>query len=192
MPAYPQPTIESARLVLRPMVESDAPDLARLAGAKEVARTTLRIPHPYEEPAARDYITRVRGMWENDSAMVFAIVERMSNRFTGAVGLVLTPEHRRAEMGYWIGVPYWGNGYASEAAARVLRFAFEDLNLERVTACAFASNPASCRVLEKVGMTREGLLRRHLLKWGEFQDDVLFGILRDELDLGAKRPSPLT
>ena len=95
-------------------------------------------------------------------------------------GLVLRREHNRAELGYWIGVPYWNHGYATEAASTVLRYAFETMDLHRVYAFHFTTNPASGRVLEKIGMTHEGTRRGHTLKWGEYLDNEAYGILRDE------------
>ncbi|HEX7708287.1 MAG TPA: GNAT family protein, partial [Thermoanaerobaculia bacterium] len=85
-----------------------------------------------------------------------------------------------AELGYWVGVPFWGRGYASEAAAEVIRFGFEDCGMHRIYGCHYARNPASGRILEKVGMTREGTFRQHILKWGEYLDVVYYGLLREE------------
>jgi RimJ/RimL family protein N-acetyltransferase len=89
-------------------------------------------------------------------------------------------EHSQAEMGFWIGVQSWGKGYATEAARRVVRYAFEELKLNRVYAHHMVRNPASGRVLEKVGLKREGLLRQRVRKWGVFEDVVLLAILHDD------------
>jgi RimJ/RimL family protein N-acetyltransferase len=83
-------------------------------------------------------------------------------------------------LGYWIGVPYWGNGYATEAGRAVLDHGFGELGLNRVYAHCFARNPASRRVLEKLGMRHEGTRRRHTLKWGEYLDEEEFGILASD------------
>jgi [ribosomal protein S5]-alanine N-acetyltransferase len=98
----------------------------------------------------------------------------------GAVGLRINPEHRHAEIGYWIGRPYWGHGYASEAATVVVGYGFEQLGLNRIFAKHFATNPASGRVMQKIGMRYEGRNRGHILKWGEFLDDEVYGVLADE------------
>jgi RimJ/RimL family protein N-acetyltransferase len=102
----------------------------------------------------------------------------------GAMGLVIKGEGI-AEIGYWIGVPYWNRGYASEAAAEIVRYGFEECGMDRIFACHFQRNPASGRVLQKVGMQYEGTLRRHLVKWGERIDLAFYGILREEWE--AKR-----
>ena len=98
----------------------------------------------------------------------------------GAIGLRIANANRHAEVGYWVGKEWWGNGFASEAGTELVRFAFEVLGLHRVMARHFASNPASGRVMQKIGMKQEGTLRQHFLKWGRFEDIVFYGILAGE------------
>jgi [ribosomal protein S5]-alanine N-acetyltransferase len=167
--------IETTRLKLRPFEPSDIPQLVSLIGAREVAATTLRIPHPYTEEDARAFLA----MPPSDEA-TFAIVLRDADRLCGGMGLRVEEEHRRAELGYWIGVPYWGNGYATEAGLAVLRFGFQQLGLNRIFASHFRHNPASGKVLTKLGMRHEGCLRQHLRKWGTSVDSEVYGILREE------------
>ena len=166
--------LETERLVLRPFTLADAPALQRLAGAREVAYNTLLIPHPYPDGAAEQWISKPRT--END--LVFAITLRESGELTGGMGLTVNPDHRRAEIGYYIGVAYWGRGYATEAGRAVIRYAFEGLRVNRVYAEHFSRNPASGRVLQKLGMRHEGSLRQHMVKWGEPIDVELYGIVR--------------
>lgn len=87
-------------------------------------------------------------------------------KLVGAIGLGLQQDHDRAEMGYWIAVPHWNNGFTTEAARRVIDFGFEALTLERIFAQHFATNPASGRVMMKAGMHYEGSLRHHIKKNG--------------------------
>jgi RimJ/RimL family protein N-acetyltransferase len=169
--------LTTERLVLRPPDLADAPAIQQLAGAREVALNTLLIPHPYPEGAAEAWLGRPRS--ENDN--VFILTLRGSGEIVGVMGLHVDPDHKRAEIGYWIGVPYWNRGYATEAARAVVRFAFEELGLNRVFAEVFARNPASARVLQKVGMRHEGTPRRHVVKWGEAIDVEMYGMLREEL-----------
>ena len=98
----------------------------------------------------------------------------------GVIGLHVKSRDRVAELGYWIGVPYWGRGYATEAARAVMSHGFEDLGLNRIYAGYFARNNASGNIMRKLGMTHEGTLRQHHCKWGEFVDVVMYGILADE------------
>ena len=143
-----------------------------------MAATTLRIPHPYTESDARDFIAATQEDFSSGSGLRLGIVLRASDTLCGGVGLRIKADHRRAELGYWIGVPYWGNGYATEAARAVVKYGFETLGLHRIFASHFANNPASARVLRKIGMRHEGSLRAHILKWGEFLDLEMYGMVR--------------
>ncbi len=169
--------IETERLVLRRFRLEDAPEVQRLAGAREVAAGTLEIPHPYPDGAAEGWIS---GQPSEDS-LTFAVERKEDGALVGAIGLRLEREHDRAELGYWIGVPYWGRGYATEAGRAIVRHGFEAEGLNRIYAFHFSNNPASGRVLQKIGMTYEGSRRSHTLKWGEYLDNEGYGILRAEL-----------
>jgi [ribosomal protein S5]-alanine N-acetyltransferase len=175
------PTLRTARLVLRPLETTDAPAIQRLAGEREIALNTLVIPHPYPDGVAEAWIEEQKQQGELDRMYNFAIDD---GGLIGIAGLTMKGE-RIAELGYWIGVPFWGRGYASEAAAEVIRFGFEDCGMHRIFACHYARNPASGRILQKVAMTREGTLRQHILKWGEFLDVVYYGLLREEWEAAA-------
>jgi len=175
-----QPTLRTARLALRPLSMKDAPEVARLAGAPEVADTTLRIPHPYREADAESWIRTHGEEFAKGYLAVFGIERRRPKTLVGAIELDLEPVHRRGELGYWIGTPYWGLGYATEAALEMLRYGFEDLRLRRIVADHFLRNPASGRVMKKIGMAPEGRLRQHVLKGEAFEDLEMYGILREE------------
>jgi RimJ/RimL family protein N-acetyltransferase len=167
--------IAGTRLVLRPFGTGDAPEVQRLASAPEIAATTLGIPHPYPDGAAEEWIERQ----EADPAMHhFAITLRDSEGLIGAIGLDVEDRHDRAELGYWVGVPYWGNGYATEAARMVVTYAFDTLHLHRVYAFHFTNNPASGAVLRKIGMTHEGTRRGHTRKGDAYLDSDGYAILR--------------
>jgi [ribosomal protein S5]-alanine N-acetyltransferase len=181
MPRPPaQPILPTERLVLRPFDMRDAPEVRRLAGAHEIADTTLHIPHPYGEGIAEGWIGSHASLYESGQMVTFAVTEADTQALVGAIGLGIVEEHARAELGYWFGAPYWGRGYATEAAAEILRFGFDDLELHRIFASHFVRNPASGRVLRKVGMLREGKLRQHVRKWGVFEDLETFAIVVDE------------
>ena len=168
--------LETARLILRPYNERDIPELLPLIGSREVAATTLRIPHPYTEQDARNFLISIQG----EDEVRLAITLRADGRLIGGAGLRLNSPHRHAELGYWLGVPYWGKGYATEAARAMLRYGFEKLDLHRIFATHFKSNPASGNILKKIGMRYEGCQRGHALKWGQFVDSEMYGILRHE------------
>ncbi|HHW95861.1 MAG: GNAT family N-acetyltransferase [Myxococcota bacterium] len=176
-----QPVLYTKRLILRPQQLTDIPELVRWAGDFEVADTALNIPHPYNDEAAIQWINYSLESWKNQQQAVFAIEFKYKPGLIGVIGLAsIDYRHRNAEMGYWLGVPFWGQGLATEAAARILAFAFEGLDLDRVYAQYFVRNPASGRILEKIGMQQEGRLRSHVRQWGKPEDLILCGILRTE------------
>lgn len=172
--------LQTKRLLLRPFREEDASEVQRLAGSVEVADTTLLIPHPYPDGAAEGFIASTRADWENGEQCVFAITLISSGELCGSMGLKVSPKHERGELGYWIGTPFWNQGYCTEAARAVLEFAFKKLNLNIVVAHHFVRNPASGRVLQKLGMKYEGRLRQHVKKGERFEDLECYSILKTE------------
>lgn len=171
--------IITERLLLRAFTLEDAGALQRLINTREVALNTLRIPFPYPDGEAERWIsTHDAGREKGDH--IFAVTLQSDKALIGCVGLHAKREHDCAELGYWIGVPYWGSGYATEAAGAVVRFGFETLSLNRIYAMHFARNPQSGRVLQKIGMRHEGSLRQHLKKWDEYVDLECYAILRAE------------
>jgi len=175
----PQPTLRTARLALRPFELTDAAAVQRLAGEREIADTTLTVPHPYLDGMAEAWIATHRELWEKQDHAIFAVTPP-SDGVVGAIGLHLHLAHRRAELGYWIGRPFWNRGYATEAARALITFGFETLQLNRVHASHLTRNPASGRVMTKAGMTFEGILRQHIVKWDRPEDLAEYSILREE------------
>jgi [ribosomal protein S5]-alanine N-acetyltransferase len=176
----PQPTLRTERLLLRPLTLADAPAVKALASAYEVALTTLNIPHPYGDGVAESWIETHAPRYQAGEQATFAIAQRATDQLMGAIGLVMHAEHARAEMGYWLGVPFWNRGYTTEAGRALIRFGFGELGLNRIYATYLTRNPASGRVMEKLGMRYEGELRQHVRKWGAFEDLKLCGILAAE------------
>lgn len=177
----PRPTITTERLVLRPFAPADAPAIQRLASDRAIAESTLLIPHPYPEGAAAEWIA---GHDDASNNHIFAITLREGGGVMGAIGLHVDSNHDRAEIGYWIGVPFWNRGYVTEAAKVIVEYVFNTLNLNRVFAFHFTRNPASGRVLQKIGMNREGTMRQHIVKWGEHVDVDYYGAVRAEWGRG--------
>ncbi|MEZ4768603.1 MAG: GNAT family N-acetyltransferase [Caldilineales bacterium] len=177
-----QPVIETERLVLRPFTLDDAADVQRLAGDPDIADTTLVIPHPYPDGAAESWINTHQERWDNGLGIVCAITLRSSGELIGAISVLsISKQHGHGELGYWVGKPYWNNGYCTEAARGLIRFCFETLGLHRVHAYHFARNPASGRVMAKAGMRYEGTMRQHLRKGDAYEDLPSYGILAGEL-----------
>lgn len=174
------PTLEGPRLRLRPFTTLDAPEVQRLAGERAIADTTAAIPHPYENGMAEAWIATHESEFTEGKGVTWAVVRKEDGVLVGAVSLMAIRAGHQAELGYWIGTPYWSLGYCTEAARLVLRYAFTDLGLWRVHACHFSRNPSSGRVLQKLGLQHEGRRRGHLMKWGRPEDLELYGILKDD------------
>jgi ribosomal-protein-alanine N-acetyltransferase len=173
------PTLRTERLLLRGFTLADAPRVQALAGAREVAATTLTVPHPYEDGIAEAWIANHAAVWEARRNLPLAVTTA-ADGVVGCVSLSLVPEHRHGEIGYWIGLPYWNRGYVTEAARAVLAYGFGELGLHRIVARHFGGNPASGQVMRKLGMRHEGTMRGHMFKWGRFEDVEFYGILEDE------------
>lgn len=177
-----RPTLYTERLILRPHVLDDAKELQRLFGDRAIADTMGNsVPHPYENGMPEDWISQRQESFEKGQTVDFAITHRLEGNIIGGIGFPrLDKLNENAEVGYWIGKPYWNQGYCTEAARAVLRYGFEVLGLNRIYAYHMTRNPASGRVMQKIGMKHEGYLRQHLERWGKFEDCELYGILRSE------------
>jgi RimJ/RimL family protein N-acetyltransferase len=178
---FEQPTLRTERLILRPFTMDDAGEVHAIVSDREIAYNTAHIPHPYPEGMAAEWIERVRARWETGESAVFACTLRGNGELIAAIGLEIEPPHRRAELGYWVDRPYWNGGYATEGARAVVAFGFREMGLNRIQAHHYSRNPASGRVMQKLGMTWEGRQRQHVLKWGVFEDIEMYGILASEL-----------
>jgi 8-oxo-dGTP diphosphatase len=146
------PTLETPRLILRPLTSADAEDVERCVSDWDVARWTASIPHPYPPGAAAEWIA---GFNENPE-VVLGIIDRRTDRVVGCIGLEPGEEAGSGEFGYWIAKPLWGRGYATEALQAYVAYAFRDLALERVIAGAMPANSGSIRVQEKAGFRKIG------------------------------------
>lgn len=147
-----QPALTTARLLLRAFTPADAPAVRALAGDPDVASTTAGIPHPYDEGMAEQWISTHAGQFAGGTGVVYAITARADGALIGAAGLAIDRPSRAAELGYWVGRPFWGKGYATEAASALVGYGFSALGLVEIHAHHMLRNPASGRVLEKVGM----------------------------------------
>ncbi|HYW06915.1 MAG TPA: GNAT family N-acetyltransferase [Longimicrobium sp.] len=170
------PTLRTERLVLRPFAPADAARVRELAGERDVASTTLTIPHPYEEGMAESWIAGHAAAWDERNRLSLAVTHGVDG-VIGAIGLNVAPQHAHAETGYWIGAPYWNRGFATEALGAILAHGFGELGLHRVLARHFPRNPASGQVLRKAGMVHEGIMREHVRRWDRFEDLECYAIL---------------
>lgn len=177
----PPPLLETPRLILRAHEPADAPALAALCNDLDVVRWTSSHPFPYELKHAEEWIANREPEYQAQTASVHGAFLKETGELIGGVGYHnRAPGHQRAELGYLIGKRYWGRGYATEMARCAVRHGFEDLKFTRIYAGVLSGNAASVRVLEKLGLRREGLQRRHINRFGTWHDLELFGLLREE------------
>lgn len=156
--------LQSEHLRLRPFELSDIAAVYALCYDIEVARTTLMIPHPYSIGTAESLIVTNIAAAQHGTRYAYAIENLNNACLYGSVSLLIDKQHSRAELTYWIGRSYWGNGFATEAVQRVIQFGFEILKLQRIWAMAMTKNHASIRVMTHANMQYEGTFRQHVLK----------------------------
>ncbi len=168
-------------VLMRPLTTADSDAIYALVRSKAIAENTF-VPVPYPPEAAEEFTRTRRELWQNDEAYVFGVIERESGRFAGCMGLHPAHEHFRAEVGYWIGEPFWGRGLATEALRLVIAFGFETLKLNRIEAGHFDMNIASGRVMQKANMRYEGLRRQVVWHRDRFRDLHWRVILREEYE----------
>lgn len=176
-----QSTLETTRLILRPLSLADAPLLQGAAGAREIADTMISIPHPYPDGEAEQYIQRQIQNFKAGHSVSFVIERKSEKAFCGVLEIRdIDREHSQAELSFWLTAQVCGQGYMSEALRRMLRFGFKDLDLNRLYAYHMVRNPSSGKVLQKNGFIQEGVLRQRVRKWGVFEDVKIWAILRGD------------
>ncbi|MBJ7556988.1 GNAT family N-acetyltransferase [Marinomonas spartinae] len=144
------PTLESQRIVLRPYQLLDAANVQRLAGDKIIADMTANIPHPYLDGMAEEWISKHEGWFKNREAISLAIQLSKTGEHIGAISITQI-DGACGNLGYWVGVPYWGNGYCTEAAAIMIEYGFYEYGLDLIYARHLPENPASGKVMTKNG-----------------------------------------
>lgn len=175
--------IRTPRLLLNGFSHADAHHVAALAGAYEISRFTLNIPYPYELSSAQQWIASHDTMYTQKSGIVFAVRSPTTMSLIGCVGLNADNCHHRGELGYWIGTEFWNKGYCTEAATAAAQFAFDYFSLNKITSRHLDSNNASGRVMEKLGMKKEGILKHEIYKEGTYHDLHVYGLLKDNLEV---------
>ena len=173
------PTLFTERLTLRELRLSDAAEVASGAGDKRVARYLIQVPSPYPIALACRWIVGRVDWWEAGRGVTYAITLRKAELLVGTVSLRRFARDRRAELGYWLAHREWGKGITTEAARALVAYGFDHLDLARIYAQVLGGNDASARVLDKLGMVREGVKRQHVKKGARRVDVQIYGLLRD-------------
>jgi len=175
------PTLVTKRLKLRQFELSDKKRLKEIANSSEIAGGTF-IPYPYEEEFAEDFIASQFRDYKKGSLINFAVVLQDSDLLIGSMGISINNKLNEGEIGFWIGVDYWGNGYCTEAAKSVLHYGFSIRKLDRIYAFHFRDNDASGRVLHKIGMEIEVIMKNEFWHMGKLKDTVHFGINKSDYE----------
>ena len=177
----PLPVLRTERLLLRPFRPDDGPAVERIAGAFEIADTTLTIPHPYPVGGGAHWISSLATAWEDGTRLTLAVTPGDApDELVAAVGISIDARYAYGELGYWVAVERWGQGIAAEAARALVDFAFKRLGLHRIQARHLVRNAPSGRVMQKLGMRFEGVLRGALRKWDRFEDVAMYGLLASD------------
>jgi ribosomal-protein-alanine N-acetyltransferase len=159
---------------------SDKPALIEHLNDRDIYDRTLRIPYPYTDTNAEEWLSHYAKATEQHGQPAHFAIRTGDDTLIGGCGLndFQMGKSHRAEIGYWLAKPFWGQGIMTAVVQRVCQHAFEDFGLVKITAYVFSPNRASARVLEKCGFQQEGYLRRHFFKEGKFLDARLFALLR--------------
>ncbi|HEV2446342.1 MAG TPA: GNAT family N-acetyltransferase [Candidatus Sulfopaludibacter sp.] len=178
------PVLETPRLVLSPLAERHLERFVTVAGARSIADTTISVPHPLTEADAREWIERAAAESGAGLGAHFAIALRSeAGSLIGYAAIrAIDREHNQAELSFWLADRLAGQGYATEAACAVAGHGFHRLELNRICAYHMVRNPASGRVLAKLGFRQEGCLRQRVRKWGVYEDVLLWAKLRNDGD----------
>lgn len=151
------PELNTRRLKLRKIRVEDVEALVKYANNKKISDRVINIPHPYREPNAVFRISYVHQGFVAGTRYVFAIALKESDEFIGEISLHLGEDKNSAQLGYWVGEPFWNKGIATEAAEAVLKFGFQRLSLDSVYATCHIENPASEQILLKNGVKKRNV-----------------------------------
>jgi RimJ/RimL family protein N-acetyltransferase len=177
--------LETERLILRPLKVEDEETIYQYVKDYDIARWTINIPHPYPRDGAISFIRQATGLMDEGLCYELAILLKSNQEIVGVVSFVkVNKTHRNAELGYWVGKPYWNKGFATEAAMRILEFGFNGLGLERIFSKCFFDNLSSRKVMEKIGMKYEGKFRHEVFKENRFIDMTYYSILKEDWKMG--------
>lgn len=171
------PIIETERLILSKLEEKDIPFIVEYLQHRIYSDLTSNIPYPYTESDARFWLRMSKDAFENNTGYTFGIRNK-EGHIIGAIGLH-DREDDKAELGYWLGIPYWSKGYVTEAAKAIVDFGFNELGFHKIFATHFLHNPASGRIMEKIGMEQEAVLIQEIKKDGEYFDLVRYSIFNN-------------
>jgi len=169
--------IVTKAFTLRPIRQGDGPALTRLINDKTIARNLLTVPYPYTNKDTQEWLAKVRGNRRKKAPTWINFAIEIDGDFAGDISISKITEFK-AEIGYWLGRPYWGKGIMTSVVKEISKFAFQEIGLTRLYAYVFTYNKGSRRVLEKAGFKYEGLLKKNVRKGEKLIDEYLFAKIK--------------
>ncbi len=168
--------LKGTNINLRKLKKSDAESIAKYADDMDIARYTT-LPHPYK--GAEDFIKKTQKDIRKKNGYELGIEHK--GKIIGMMSITnIDHTNKNAEIGYWLGKPFWGRKFMKEAGKIILEFAFKEVGLERVYARVLIPNIASSKLLEKLGFQYEGKQRRAMIRFGEWYDAYTYSLLKEE------------
>jgi [ribosomal protein S5]-alanine N-acetyltransferase len=176
------PTLRSARLILTPLADRHVRQFASIAAKHAIADTTISVPYPLTEDLAREWIAKTVSESRSGRAAHYCIgIGPAPDEMIGYAGLkAIDQNHGEGEISFWLDPDEWGQGYMTEAGDCLLEFGFDVLQLNRICAYHMVRNPASARVLARLGFRQEGRLRERVRKWGVYEDVLVWSRLASD------------
>ena len=175
--------IETKRFIIRPFKKSDANQVYEVCNDFEISKTTLGIPFPYTLEDATNFIKYTNDAISNQKSYELAItLKENSDELVGCISLMgIKRPADKAELAYWVAKKFWNNGIATEAGKAIIEYGFNTLNLNSIFARFLDNNPASGKVMEKIGMKYIGKMRENEYKLGKYHDVYYYEILKSDL-----------
>ncbi len=174
------PLLETERLILRKVTLEDIEDMHQYGSDEEVSKYVTWNTHETISDT-KDFVEFVLTKYENKQVSPWGIVYKENGKFIGTIDFVWwQPNHKTAEIGYVISKEYWGKGLTTEVAKEIIKFGFEEMDLVRIQARCDVDNIGSARVMEKAGMSFEGIIRKGIFVKGKHRDIKMYSILKEE------------
>lgn len=173
-------TLQTERLILNQPHLDDIPRLVEIMKNPIYNKNTTNIPFPYTKENGEFWVNLAIDSLASGSAYIFAIRLKDNPTIIGGVGLGIDKTNNKAEMGYWLDEQYWNKGMVTEAAKALVQFGFDTLELKRIFATHFTHNEASGRIMQKIGMQKEGILQAYTLKDGQYLDHIVYAIINEK------------
>ena len=175
------PSLQSERLNFQPLIESDVDKVVKLLSDFETVLLLTYAPWPYTQNDAAIWFNYVNQMCANNVGRFWGVHDD-ENTLIGTVGLSLFPDHKKAEIHYWLGRDYWGKGYGTESARRIICYAFEACGIDRLEVNCMERNARSQRVIKKNHFVYEGTLRHYVVRFGVPENVQFYSLLRSEFE----------